>query len=78
MIVKLTELRAGNTGQIVAIEGGRGAKRNVENIGIRVGKTIKKISQQLGRGPVVIQSGKAEIALGFGMAQKVLVEVKKA
>ncbi len=77
MKVKLTQLKAGQTGRVLTVEGGAGAIRNMENIGVRPNKKIKKISQQLGRGPVIIQSGQSEIAIGYGLAQKILVETEE-
>lgn len=76
MKIKLTQLKAGQSGKVVSVEGGRGALNNIENIGIWPKKTVKKISQQLARGPVVIQSGKAQIAIGHALAEKIWVETE--
>jgi len=49
--------------------------RKLEALGIRTGKEITKISEQLMRGPVLLQQNQTQAALGFGMASRVLVEV---
>ncbi len=77
MKIKLTQLKVGQAGKVLSVEGGCGALRNIENIGIRPQKEVKKISQQLAKGPVVIQSGKAEIAIGYGLAEKIWVETEE-
>jgi ferrous iron transport protein A len=73
----LPELKLGESGVIIDIQGGAGLVRHVESLGIRVGKRITKISAQFWRGPQVIEVDNIRIALGFGMARKVYVEVKK-
>ncbi len=74
MSKELTKLKAGVSGRIVSVEGGMGIRRNLENMGLRVGTVIKKNSQQIARGPVIVQVGKAEVAIGYGMAKRVFVE----
>ncbi len=73
----LPELKLGESGVIIDIQGGAGLVRHVESLGIRAGKRITKISAQFWRGPQVIEVDNIRIALGFGMAGKVYVEVKK-
>ena len=73
--VSLLQMRPGQRGKIVEINGGYGLAHKLEALGIRTGKEITKISEQLMRGPVLLQQGHTQAALGFGMASKVLVEV---
>ncbi len=49
----------------------------MDSLGIRVGKRVTKVSSQFMRGPVCIRIDSYQVALGFGMAKKVLVEVEK-
>ncbi len=72
----LTQMREGEKGIIVEIQGGCGFLRRLEVLGIREGREVKKISAQLLRGPVIIQVGNTQIGLGFGMARKIFVEVR--
>lgn len=44
-------------------------------LGIRPGKRITKVSSMLMRGPVTIQSGQTQLAVGFGMAGRIIVEL---
>lgn len=73
--VSLAQMRAGQRGNIVRISSGHGIAHKLEALGIREGKEIKKLSEQWMRGPVLLQHGNSQVALGFGMASKVLVEI---
>ena len=73
--VSLTQMQTGQKGIIVEINGGVGLTCKLKALGIRTGKEVKKISEQWMRGPVLLQHGHSQIALGFGMASKVLVEI---
>jgi ferrous iron transport protein A len=74
--ISLAWMRAGQKGNIVRISSGYGVVSRLEALGIREGQEIKKISEQWMRGPVLVQHGNTQLALGFGMASKVLVEIK--
>lgn len=54
------------------------AVNRLNALGIRPGKRITKVSSMLMRGPVTIQLGTAQVALGFGMANKVIVELEES
>ncbi len=73
--ISLARMRAGQKGNIVRISGGYGIVHRLEALGIRDGQEIKKISEQWMRGPVLLQHGNTQLALGFGLASKVLVEI---
>ena len=73
--ISLARMRAGQRGKIIRISGGHGIAGKLEALGIRQGEEIKKISDQWMRGPVLLQHGHSQLALGFGMASKVLVEI---
>lgn len=73
--VSLVQMEVGKSGKIVEIHGGEKMSLKLENLGIRVGEEIKKINQQALRGPVVVEVGKSQVAIGFGMATRVLVEM---
>jgi len=74
-VVSLVEMRTGQRGEIVQILGGRGVVRKLWVLGVVPGKKVEKVSSLLGSGPVVIRLGQQEIALGRGVAQKILVKV---
>jgi ferrous iron transport protein A len=46
-------------------------------MGIRVGKKVTKVSSQFMRGPVTLRVDNSQVAIGFGMAMKILVELEK-
>jgi len=73
--VSLAQMRPGQKGKIVEINGGYGLAHKLDALGIRTGKEIKKISEQLMRGPVLLQQNNTQAAVGFGMASKVVVEI---
>jgi len=73
--VSLVQMRSGQKGKIVEINGGCGLASKLEALGIRTGKEITKVSGQLMRGPVLLQHNHTQAALGFGMASRVFVEV---
>jgi len=68
-------MESGESGTIVSITGGRGMVTRLDSMGMRVGVDVKKVSAQILRGPVTVQIGGTQLAIGFGMAQKILVEV---
>ena len=64
----------GESGVVHKILGGHGVTRRMEALGVRPGVPITKVSSQLMRGPITIQLGNTQIALGFGIARKVIVK----
>ena len=77
MIIDLTRMKPGECGTVVRLEGGSGFIMRLQNLGIRPGKRIAKVSAHFLRGPITVQVGAANLALGFGMASKVMVEVDR-
>jgi ferrous iron transport protein A len=75
MQLTLGQMDAGQTGTVIRILGGRGLTRRLEALGIRAGKKITKISSMLFRGPVTLKVDQTQAAIGFGMANKILVEI---
>ncbi|MGM0442499.1 MAG: FeoA family protein [Elusimicrobiota bacterium] len=73
--VTLAKMESGTTGEVSKIQGGFGLERNLENMGVRPGTKIKKVNKQFMSGPVIVQVGNTQVAMGHGMAKKVLVEI---
>ena len=73
----LAEMRSGRTGIVVGILGGPGLSRRLDALGIRPGRKVTKLSSTLFRGPVILRVNNTQIAVGFGMARKIVVEVDK-
>jgi ferrous iron transport protein A len=70
----LNQLGAGQTGEVVQILGGSGLITRLEAMGIRRGKKVTKVSSMLFKGPVTLRLDGTQVAIGFGMANKVMVE----
>jgi len=62
---------------VVGVLGGHGLIRRLDALGIRPGKKITKLSSTLFRGPVMLRVNNSRVAVGFGMARKIIVEVDK-
>ena len=73
-IVSLAKLETNQSGKVIEFTAGPRLVHRLEEMGIRAGKKVTKISGMPLRGPVVIQVGGTRIALGHGMAMKVIVE----
>jgi len=71
--VTLARMQTGQNGIVVQIQGGHGLVNRLNALGIRPGKRITKVSSMLMRGPVTIQVDRAQVAIGFGMANKIIV-----
>ena len=76
-LVTLRQMGAGQSGKVAEIQGGQGLINRLNALGIRPGKRITKVSSMLMQGPVTIQSGSTRMAVGFGMAQKIIVELEE-
>jgi len=72
-MISLIEMADGEKGVISEIVGGHGLTKKLDNWGLHIGKEITKVSRQWRRGPVVIQSGNTQVALGYGIALKIKV-----
>ena len=74
--MSLANMRAGQTGTVVQIDGGHGMMHRLDKLGIRAGKKVQKVTGQLIRGPVIVNQENTRVALGFGMAQRIWVEIE--
>jgi ferrous iron transport protein A len=72
--VTLAQMHTGQSGKVVQIQGGHGLINRLSALGIRPGKRITKVSSMFMRGPVAIQVDRAQVAVGFGMAKRIIVE----
>ncbi|MFC1511001.1 ferrous iron transport protein A [Candidatus Margulisiibacteriota bacterium] len=75
-LVPLTSLRNGEKGIVNMIDGGQGVMQRLQAMGVREGKEVKKISGMFLFGPVTVQVGQTRIAIGHGMASKIMVAKK--
>lgn len=75
MKVSLASMKAGESGIVVEFLGGRGFVNRLNALGIRLCKKITKVNTMLMRGPVIVDIDGMKIAIGRGMAQRIIVEV---
>ena len=74
MTLSIGELQVGEKAVIRGVLGGMGIVRRLEAMGLRSGKSLTKISSQFLGGPVTIIVDGRYVALGRGIAAKVMVE----
>jgi len=77
MVVDLTQMQPGETGIVKEIQGGQGFIRRLQSMGVRPEKKITKVSSHFWRGPQTVEIDNIQIAVGFGMAKRILVEVER-
>ena len=73
--ITVRQMRTGQSGKVVQVLGGPGLVNRLNSLGIRPGKRITKVSSVFMRGPVTIQIDRAQVAIGYGMANKIVIEV---
>jgi len=74
-LISLTKMHSGYSGVVVEIQGGFGLISRLNPLGIMPGKKITKVSSMLGQGPVTVEVDRAQLAIGFGMANKIMVKL---
>ncbi len=73
--ITLRQMQAGQSGIVAQIQGGHDLINRLSALGIRPGKRITKVGSMFMRGPVTVQLDSTQVAIGFGMANKVIVEL---
>lgn len=73
--VPLCRMEAGQSGIVVQIQGGQGMLNRLGALGIRPGRRVTKVGSMFMRGPVTVQVGNARVAIGFGMAKRIVVDL---
>ncbi|NMB42059.1 MAG: hypothetical protein GX996_09000 [Firmicutes bacterium] len=71
----LLTLIQGDTGKIKLIDAGRYATRRLYEMGFTVGAPVKIIKNDAG--PVIVSLAGNKIALGRGLAEKIILEIQK-
>ncbi len=72
--MNLKEIKIGQKVKIIKLDGGLMFIKRAEELGIRIGLLVEKKSAQFMNGPITIKIGNTNIALGIGMAEKIIVE----
>ena len=77
MTIDLTQMQPGETGIVKEIQGGQGFVRKLQSMGIRPEKKITKVSSHFWCGPQTVEVDNIQIAVGFGMAKRIIVAVER-
>jgi len=72
----LTKLKQNTKAKVTEISGGACLQGRLMSMGIYPGREIKKLSHFALRGPIAIKVGRSVLALGFGMARRITVEIQ--
>ena len=72
--ISLIQVKANHKGKVVEISGSGNLEDKLANMGVYKGKEVTKLSHIGLRGPVVIKAGRTILALGHGVAAKVIIE----
>jgi len=70
----LDQLQLGKRARVIRVHGGRGLRRNLTQMGVHPGDIVYLTQGGAFYGPVVIEVNGSKIALGRGVARKVLID----
>ncbi|MCG3180594.1 MAG: hypothetical protein BIFFINMI_02956 [Phycisphaerae bacterium] len=70
----LTLARAGQWVRVAAVSGGCGAAEHLADMGLLTGEQVQVVRPSAG-GPVLIALKQGRVALGRGLAQKIMVQL---
>jgi ferrous iron transport protein A len=77
VVKSLIDLNPNERGTVLGVQGGRGLVNRLGALGIIPGAKITKISSMSTRGPTTVLVNRTQVALGFGMASKIIVNVER-
>ena len=81
--IPLAQMRPGQSGTVIEIQGSHGHHghhghfglvNRLDALGIRPGKRVVKVSSMFMHGPVTVQINGTQVAIGFGMSKRIIVE----
>jgi len=73
-LINLTQIGNGRSAKVIELNGGHQLFGKLEMMGVVPGTIIMKKSASLMKGPIVIEKGETHFAIGYSMAQKIMVE----
>jgi Fe2+ transport system protein FeoA len=74
--ISLTQMGENQKAKVLEISGGRILQHKMMSMGIYPGREITKMSHFALRGPVTVRVGRSVLALGYGVAAKIIVETE--
>lgn len=75
---RLSDLNSGEEAVITVIHGGHGMKKRLRDQGLIEGQAIRMVSALAWGGPIVVRVNRAQVAIGRGMAGKILTRSRNA
>ena len=72
----MLQMKRNQRGRVLDISGGSALLGRMMSMGLYPGREITKVDQMALRGAVTIKVGRAVIALGHGMAAKIILEIE--
>jgi ferrous iron transport protein A len=76
VVKRLSDLNTEESGVVIEITGGQGLIDRLNSLGIIPGKKVTKVSSMMMKGPVTVQVNRSMVAIGFGMAKKIIVNTE--
>ena len=73
-MTRLVDCKESTQVKIVEIQAGRGAVMNLSHLGLNIGNIVRCIRKSPFKGPVVVIHQGSEVAIGYGLAQKIYVD----
>ncbi|OGS18220.1 MAG: hypothetical protein A3J83_05045 [Elusimicrobia bacterium RIFOXYA2_FULL_40_6] len=73
-MINLTQLKNDEKARVICVEGGHCFIRRLETMGITPGVEIIKTSSHFLCGPLIVSVKSTKVAIGHGMARRVMVE----
>jgi ferrous iron transport protein A len=74
--IPLTKMKENQKAKVQEVSGGKVLQHRMMSMGIYPGREITKLSHFALRGPVAVKVGRAVLALGHGVAAKIIVEIE--
>ncbi|MFA5089760.1 MAG: FeoA family protein [Candidatus Omnitrophota bacterium] len=74
--ISLVQIKANRKGRVTEVLGGLNLQNRLMSMGVFKGKEVTKLSHVGLRGPVVIKAGRSILALGHGVAAKVIINLE--
>ena len=72
-LLALTDLPVGASASVVRLAGGHGMQGRLASMGLHVGSQVRLLHAPRGSGPALVGIGQTRLAIGRGMAERILV-----
>ena len=71
-VMPLVMVSPGQKVKVISLAGGRGLQRHLADMGLNIGSEVEVLNQGA-PGPFIIAVKETRLAIGFGMARKIMV-----